>query len=62
MATANESPVGRRAVDGSADRAARSDVYRAARAEYAAVRELRKVDAVAAQMREQRYETDLTQR
>jgi ribosome-binding protein aMBF1 (putative translation factor) len=56
------SPVGSTAADGGARRAARSDDYRAARDEYAAIRELREKNWVAAHIRERRYELELTQR
>jgi ribosome-binding protein aMBF1 (putative translation factor) len=55
------SPVGSTAADGGARRAARSDDYRAARDEYAAIRELREKNWVAAHIRERRYELELTQ-
>lgn len=44
------------------DRARRSEAYREARDEYAAIRELRKRNWIAAHIRERRYELDLTQR
>jgi ribosome-binding protein aMBF1 (putative translation factor) len=46
----------------AAGRARRSDEYREARDEYAAIRELRKRNWIAAHIRERRYELDLTQR
>jgi transcriptional regulator with XRE-family HTH domain len=42
-------------------RAERSETYREARDEYAAIRELRKKNWIAAHIRERRYELDLTQ-
>jgi ribosome-binding protein aMBF1 (putative translation factor) len=42
--------------------ARRSEEYREARDEYAAIRELRKRNWIAAHIRERRYELDLTQR
>jgi DNA-binding XRE family transcriptional regulator len=55
------SPAGARATDaaGSGDR--RSDEYRAARDEYAAIERLREVNWIAAHLRERRYELELTQ-
>jgi DNA-binding XRE family transcriptional regulator len=56
------SPIGE-SVAGSARRLAReSDEYRAAREEYAAIRELRERNWIAAHIRERRYELDLTQK
>ena len=56
------SPVGESVV-GSARRGAReSEAYREARDEYAAIRELRERNWIAAHIRERRYELDLTQR
>ena len=55
------SPVGARASDASARRAAESEEYRAARDEYRAIRELRKKNWIAAHVRERRYELELTQ-
>lgn len=43
-------------------RALRSDEYREARGEYAAIRELRERNWIAAHIRERRYELDLTQK
>jgi DNA-binding XRE family transcriptional regulator len=43
-------------------RGARSDAYREARDEYAAIRELRERNWIAAHIRERRYELELTQR
>jgi DNA-binding XRE family transcriptional regulator len=61
MAKSSHSPVGRNAVDAAADRAARSGEYRAARDEYARLRELRKTNPIAAHLRERRFELGLTQ-
>jgi len=56
------SPTGRSAEDAAHARARRSDAYREARDEYAAIRELRRRNWIAAHIRERRYELDLTQR
>jgi len=61
MVRGNHSPVGRNAVDAAAGRAARSEEYRAARDEYARIRELRKTNPIAAHLRERRFELGLTQ-
>ena len=61
VAKNNHNPVGRNAVDAAADRAARSEEYRAARDEYARIRELRKTNPIAAHLRERRFELGLTQ-
>ncbi|MEA2252901.1 MAG: helix-turn-helix protein [Solirubrobacteraceae bacterium] len=53
--------VGRSAAEGAATRAARSQDYREARGEYAAIRELRKKNWIAAHIRERRFELELTQ-
>ncbi len=55
MSNAPDSPVGRTAVQGASERAAASDQYRAARAEYARIRELRKTNPLAARLAERRY-------
>lgn len=55
------SPAGRRASDAAKGRAKRSDEYREARDEYAAIRALRERNWIAAHIRERRYELDLTQ-
>lgn len=44
------------------EEARRSEAYREARDEYAAIRELRKRNWLAAHIRERRYELDLTQK
>lgn len=53
--------IGRTAVEGRNNRAQRSKTYRAAAAEYAAIRELRKKNWIAAHIRERRFELELTQ-
>lgn len=55
------SPVGRTAREGAAGRANRSQGYREARDEYAAIRELRKKNWIAAHIRERRFELNMTQ-
>jgi ribosome-binding protein aMBF1 (putative translation factor) len=55
------SPQGTSATEGARRRAASSESYREGRAEYAAIRELRKRNWIAAHIRERRYELDLTQ-
>ncbi len=55
------SPQGRTAREGARARAGRSEHYREARDEYAAIRKLRKKNWIAAHIRERRYELDLTQ-
>jgi ribosome-binding protein aMBF1 (putative translation factor) len=57
----DESPVGRSAVEGARARASRSQEYREARDEYAAIRKLREKNWIAAHIRERRYELDMTQ-
>ena len=54
-------PVGTATSDAAARRAARSDAYREARAEYAAIGRLRERNWIAAHIRERRYELELTQ-
>jgi len=56
------SPRGRAVTEAVRDRARRSEGYREARGEYAAIRELRERNWIAAHIRERRYELDLTQR
>jgi ribosome-binding protein aMBF1 (putative translation factor) len=56
------SPKGRVVADAARDRARRSEGYREAREEYAAIRELRERNWIAAHIRERRYELDLTQK
>jgi ribosome-binding protein aMBF1 (putative translation factor) len=55
------SPEGKSAAEAAAGRARRSQEYRAARDEYAAIRRLRHKNWIAAHIRERRYELDLTQ-
>jgi ribosome-binding protein aMBF1 (putative translation factor) len=55
------SPKGTPAAEAAKRRAQRSDDYREARDEYAAIRELRGRNWIAAHIRERRYELDLTQ-
>lgn len=55
------SPRGAHAAKAAAGRARRSEAYREARDEYAAIRELRKKNWIAAHIRERRYELELTQ-
>ncbi|MGH2947674.1 MAG: helix-turn-helix domain-containing protein [Solirubrobacteraceae bacterium] len=55
------SPKGKAAAEAARGRARRSEDYRAARDEYAAIRELRQRNWIAAHIRERRYELDLTQ-
>jgi HTH-type transcriptional regulator / antitoxin HipB len=54
-------PAGRRATVAARARAKRSEEYREARDEYAAIRALRKRNWIAAHIRERRDELDLTQ-
>lgn len=56
------SPRGRTAAEAEQERARSSEEYREARDEYAAIRELRERNWVAAHIRERRYELDLTQK
>jgi ribosome-binding protein aMBF1 (putative translation factor) len=56
------SPKGRPAGDAVKDRARRSESYREARDEYAAIQELRTRNWIAAHIRERRFELDLTQK
>jgi ribosome-binding protein aMBF1 (putative translation factor) len=56
------SPKGRVVSEAAAERVRRSEGYREARDEYAAIRELRKRNWIAAHIRERRYELDLTQK
>jgi ribosome-binding protein aMBF1 (putative translation factor) len=58
---ADVSPVGTRASAAARVRARRSPDYREARDEYAAIRELREKNWIAAHIRERRYELGLTQ-
>lgn len=61
MAETTQSPTARSAAAAAAERAARSEDYRAARDEYARIRELRKANPAAAHLRERRFELGLTQ-
>jgi len=56
------SPVGESAADSAQRLARESQEYREARDEYAAIRELRERNWIAAHIRERRYELDLTQK
>ena len=56
------SATGTTAAAAAARRARRGEEYREARDEYAAIRELRERNWIAAHIRERRYELDLTQR
>lgn len=55
-------PKGRYVDEAARDRAGRSEGYREARDEYAAIRELREKNWIAAHIRERRFELDLTQK
>ncbi len=57
----NHGPIGGNAADAAANRAARSEQYRAARDEYTRIRELRETNPIAAHLRERRFELGLTQ-
>lgn len=61
-AESNASPKGKTAVDAAQNRSKRSEAYREARDEYAAIRELHKKNWIAAHIRERRFELDLTQK
>ncbi len=54
-------PVGQGTAEAGAARSARSEDYRSARDEYARIRELRKLNPIAAHLRERRFELGLTQ-
>jgi ribosome-binding protein aMBF1 (putative translation factor) len=56
------SPKGKSAADAARSRGKRSETYREARDEYAAIRELRQKNWIAAHIRERRFELDLTQK
>lgn len=56
------SPKGKTATETARDRARRSEQYREARDEYAAIRALRERNWIAAHIRERRFELDLTQK
>lgn len=54
-------PAGAPAAEAAASRGHRSNDYRVARDEYTAIEQLRKVNWIAAHIRERRYELELTQ-
>lgn len=56
------SPKGRSLTEAAGDRGRKSEAYREARDEYAAIRELRRRNWIAAHIRERRFELDLTQK
>ncbi|HVO54997.1 MAG TPA: helix-turn-helix domain-containing protein [Solirubrobacterales bacterium] len=56
------SPIGESVIDSIHRQSRESEAYREARDEYAALRELRRKNWLAAHIRERRYELDLTQR
>lgn len=56
------SPVGESVADSAGRLARESEEYREAREEYAAIRELRERNWIAAHIRERRYELELTQK
>src|SRR6201996_5436976 len=58
----SSSPIGDAVTESSARRARESPEYREAREEYAAIRELRERNWIAAHIRERRYELDLAQK
>lgn len=60
-AKAVSSPAGEAASEAAKRRATRSEAYREARDEYAAIRKLRERNWIAAHIRERRSELDLTQ-
>jgi len=59
---AHISPIGRSITEVMRDRARNSKAYREAGEEYAAIKELRKRNWIAAHIRERRYELELTQK
>jgi len=59
--TPSSTPAGAPAAEAAASRGRRSNDYRVARDEYAAIEQLRKVNWIAAHIRERRYELELTQ-
>jgi DNA-binding XRE family transcriptional regulator len=61
MTESTPSPNGQTVAEAAAKRAERSEDYRAARDEYARIRELRQANPVAAHLRERRFELGLTQ-
>jgi ribosome-binding protein aMBF1 (putative translation factor) len=58
---AHSDPIGTPAAKAATKRARRSQEYREARDEYAAIRKLREKNWIAAHIRERRYELELTQ-
>lgn len=56
------SPIGSTVTETSAKRARQSPEYREARDEYAAIRQLRERNWIAAHIRERRYELEMTQK
>jgi ribosome-binding protein aMBF1 (putative translation factor) len=56
------SPIGRTVAETSEENFRQSQEYREAAAEYAAIKELRKRNWIAAHIRERRYELELTQK
>ena len=58
---ANSDPIGTPSAEAATKRARRSQEYREARDEYAAIRKLREKNWIAAHIRERRYELGLTQ-
>jgi len=60
-ARTGRTPAGRPAAEAARSRAQRSPAYRSARDDYERIRELRKVNPVAAHLRERRFELELTQ-
>lgn len=61
-ATSHPKAKGKSAVDAAQSRGKRNKSYREARDEYAAIRELRRKNWIAAHIRERRFELDLTQK
>src|SRR5579864_1624750 len=61
MSKTDTRPYGKASRAAATARAARSEGYRQARAEYARIRELRRINPVAAHLRERRVELGLTQ-
>jgi ribosome-binding protein aMBF1 (putative translation factor) len=61
-AKSSVSPKGKSAAEAARSRDKRSEAYREGRDEYAAIRELRQKNWIAAHIRERRFELDLTQK
>lgn len=61
-ATTQPSPKGKTVADAAQDRRRSTETYRKARDQYAALRELRRKNWIAAHIRERRFELDLTQK